>query len=648
MAPVNAPGYGAHKTFAKAVGDEPIPGYVLIEPLGRGGFGEVWKCEAPGGLHKAVKFVAGAAESVTGDGSQLRQEFEAFQQVKAIRHPFLLTLERVGLVGNELVMVMELADRQLGDRFNECRRQGLPGIPRDELLGYLREAAEALDVISAQYGLQHLDVKPANLFLTAGHVKVGDYGLVSKLDGGAKNNRGLTPRYAAPEVLCGEVHTQSDQYSLALVYHELLTGSFPYTGRTAQQLMLQHMSVAPDLRTLPDGDRAAVGTALAKKPDGRFASCQEFIKALITGICPGPQTPLPGENPSTALSSLSLPVAPQTRTMGESSEVTHANYPPGVNPRPGSQRRRRAVPGRRPDAPVPLYPGTGDTSLTAGFSMPLTRLETIHSILPAAWLQGQQAPPPMYSPEEAVQTVVDAADDGSGVQTALGAVTRLEDDTWSCRFLTSVDPRLAQVKLDLLWEQGGLTMDSRMPGRVVFRKFAPAPQVSGIFGSFSKKPKSPEGGYEVVVSLPEPGPGTGEVRVMGRLFGTPLPDFVHTAEREIVNLIDGIRQHLNTIPERRKHPRIPAEFTLVVYPLQSDGRVELPVAGKCKDVSLGGLAFATAAEIRTKYMYVAFEGVPAIAGLAILARTVRSEAREGEVTVSVRYRLDIGRSQPDA
>src|ERR1043166_8652719 len=148
-------------------GDEPIAGYRLLEPLGRGGFGEVWKCVAPGGFHKAIKFIRGLDSESETDAEDPRgwlaeQELKALELVKNIRHPFILTVERAEFVGGTLMIVMELADRSTTDRLTECQKGGLPGIPRDELLGYMAEAAEALDLMNFQHGLQHLDIKPQN------------------------------------------------------------------------------------------------------------------------------------------------------------------------------------------------------------------------------------------------------------------------------------------------------------------------------------------------------------------------------------------------------------------------------------------------------------------------------------------------------
>src|SRR5438067_1267215 len=148
--------------FIKEPNTEPIAGYRLVEFLGRGGFGEVWKCEAPGGLFKAIKFVRGNLDAVDIESLPVEQEWKALQLVKRIRHPFLLGIDRLELAEGELLVVMELADRNLADALMKARKAGLPGIPRSELLAYLREAAEALDVINLQHHLQHLDVKPGN------------------------------------------------------------------------------------------------------------------------------------------------------------------------------------------------------------------------------------------------------------------------------------------------------------------------------------------------------------------------------------------------------------------------------------------------------------------------------------------------------
>ena len=263
---------------ASRASNEPIPGYKLVKRIGAGGYGEVWTAEVPGDLVKAIKFVYGLL-----DEDRAAREMKALNRIKGVRHPFLLSLERIEIVEGQLLIVTELAECSLKDRFEICRKtNNQPGIARDELLGYMRDAADALDYMTDQHSLQHLDVKPENLLLLGGRIKVADFGLVKDIhDHTASMMGGLTPIYAPPEVFEGRPSRKSDQYSLAIVYQEMLTAVLPFPGRTAAQLAAQHLNAKPRLSSLSENDQAVVARALSKKPTDRFASCRELVDALV-------------------------------------------------------------------------------------------------------------------------------------------------------------------------------------------------------------------------------------------------------------------------------------------------------------------------------------------------------------------------------
>lgn len=272
--------------------DNVFPGYELIERIGSGGYAEVWRARAPGGLEKAVKLVYGCY-----DEHLASQEMKAMERIKDVRHPFVLSLERFEVINGRLLILTELAELSLEQRAQQCRTQGLPGIPRDELLRYMTDAAEALDYLAERHGLQHLDIKPANLLISSDHVKVADFGLVKELASRTQNSMvaGMTPTYSSPEMFDDAPTPQSDQYSLAIVYQEMLTGVLPFPGRTAAQLANQHLRSQPQLTALPEIDQPAVARALSKSASERFPSCRAFIKALVEAAIPVAQRPAPAD-----------------------------------------------------------------------------------------------------------------------------------------------------------------------------------------------------------------------------------------------------------------------------------------------------------------------------------------------------------------
>jgi formylglycine-generating enzyme required for sulfatase activity len=266
-----APG-GPPGRFHLVAGAEPVPGYVLLEQLGKGGFGEVWQAAGPGGIEVALKFVR--LDEIAGAVEQ-----RSLDLIKNVRHAHLLSCFSVWQRAGYLILALELADGSLLDRLREAQRSGLNGLPREELLEQMREAAKGLDHLHTQH-IQHRDIKPQNLLLVGGSVKVADFGLAKLLQHTRTKHTGaMTLAYAAPEFFREETSAHSDQYSLAVSYCELRGGRLPFTG-SAEAISLGHVLHPPDLIMLPEAERPAVARALSKKPEERWPSCKALVEAL--------------------------------------------------------------------------------------------------------------------------------------------------------------------------------------------------------------------------------------------------------------------------------------------------------------------------------------------------------------------------------
>jgi hypothetical protein len=285
-APAAAPGDSQR---LQVVGD-----YHLIQSIGKGSFAEVWRAEGPGGTEVAVKIIS---HSLSQEEAQ--REKEALEHVKRLRHPYLVQTQAYYAVNGRLYVVMDLADCTLNDRVKECREQGLPGLPLDELLRYMREAAEGLDYLHS-VGVHHRDVKPANLLLLKGHVKVADFGLAKPLLTQASiidaTLAGTAP-YMAPEVWQSKVSKHSDQWSLAVTYAELRLQRRLFKGSNPYSLGCEICRGLPDLSSLPAAEQQVLHKALAMNPSQRYKTCAQLAEALEEAHRPKPP---PGPPPRPA------------------------------------------------------------------------------------------------------------------------------------------------------------------------------------------------------------------------------------------------------------------------------------------------------------------------------------------------------------
>jgi Tol biopolymer transport system component len=206
----------------------------------------------------------------------------------SLQHPHILPLFDSGTADGFLYYVMPFIDGEtLRDTLNRETQLGI-----DEAVRLACEVADALHY-AHQQGVIHRDIKPENILVQNGRALVADFGIalaVSAAAGGRMTETGLslgTPHYMSPEQATAEreLSARSDVYSLGSVLYEMLTGSPPHVGASAQQIIMKIVTeeaapVTTHRKAVPPNVAAAVAKAVEKLPADRFASAAEFRAAL--------------------------------------------------------------------------------------------------------------------------------------------------------------------------------------------------------------------------------------------------------------------------------------------------------------------------------------------------------------------------------
>jgi tRNA A-37 threonylcarbamoyl transferase component Bud32/dipeptidyl aminopeptidase/acylaminoacyl peptidase len=259
--------------------------YRIERELGHGGMATVYLAEDL--KHKrrvAVKVLKPELAAVLG-AERFVQEITT---TAALQHPHILPLFDSGTADGFLFYVMPFIDGEtLRDKLSRETQLGI-----DEAVRITREVADALDY-AHRHGVIHRDIKPENILLHDGRPMVADFGIalaVSAAAGGRMTETGLslgTPHYMSPEQATAEkeLTNRSDIYSLGCVLYEMLTGSPPHVGATAQQIVMKIVMdearpVTELRKSVPPNVAAAVATAVEKLPADRFATAAKFAEAL--------------------------------------------------------------------------------------------------------------------------------------------------------------------------------------------------------------------------------------------------------------------------------------------------------------------------------------------------------------------------------
>ena len=199
--------------------------------------GELWHHNTKDGRKRLVRFLI-APDAKGGNSDPVgRSQF---------KHVGLAKMEIIRDGPNRVGLVIEAGDDHLGSRLKECVQAGQPGIPRGELLDRLAAVAAALDDLYEEQQVAHLTLAPRTVALVGSKARLLDFGLAALfwLPAGEQPAT-LNPRYSAPELHDGAISPHADQYSLALLFHEMLAGVHPYRHLNARQLANPRQRGAP-------------------------------------------------------------------------------------------------------------------------------------------------------------------------------------------------------------------------------------------------------------------------------------------------------------------------------------------------------------------------------------------------------------------
>lgn len=259
--------------------------YGIDRELGRGGMATVYLAhDLKHEREVALKVLHPELSSSLGPDRFLRE----IKVAARLNHPHILPLHDSGEADGLLYYVMPFVEGEsLRSRLNRDSK-----LPLDEALYLARGVAGALDYAHRQR-VVHRDIKPENIMLHEGEAMVMDFGIakaVSVASGDTLTQMGMmvgTPAYVSPEQAAGEaeIDGRSDQYSLACMLYEILSGKKAFTGSTTQAVLSKRFTEPPpSLRkaepSIPDEIEEAVARALSPDPRGRYTTSGEFAKAL--------------------------------------------------------------------------------------------------------------------------------------------------------------------------------------------------------------------------------------------------------------------------------------------------------------------------------------------------------------------------------